>query len=1389
MSKKAIYGLLTMIMGIGVIALITLPSLRVDSTIAPLSQEMEDLKEVVEKETKAVHASKTADRPMSEKKKKVKGHNKMDNPNLFDEYHRGIRTKDGDEGPNYDPNYKFKALLKAHNVKTTEELADKAMKTENKGWTERGPGNVTGRTRGLLVAPWDPNHDTWYAGTVGGGVWKTTDAGQTWENLTKHLPNLATSALAMAPSDPDYIYVGTGEGFGNVDQIDGSGIWRSKDGGYHWKQIPGTANNPEFENVMRMVVHPKSRNYLVVAVAPGFNAAFGQTSGIYVTEDAGRSWTKTYTSAAPVQQVIMDHSNPDVMYATVNGVGVIKSYDAGYSWQDASNGISGVGRVEIAQSPKAPNRLFISCQGGSSGSILYVTSNGGATWNACADVNGADVHWLGGQGWYDNTIAVHPYNKSRVFVGGINLWDLELTGGEDSTSTVTGVDLENTSSFLAFVNFGGGFGGGGIDLGGNVHGQPTELTDDEYTSIEIRFGPGKSQKAHRFLFGGGWQYAYQDYTDVPFEVWDIDNNQQLMVSYRDHEDNGVFDLEDRATDPLGIDREYIFVHAIPYNDTDADASVAVTGGQVYKNTYFLWPEAPFGTGTIDPSTLTDDATVRINYGVIVTKLITTTNVTDAYGQFGGLTKNVHPDHHNIILIPTDPSTGKYRFLNANDGGVAVSDDAADTFLQTGSGGFSGGGLGSFNSSQFYGVDKAPGISRYVGGTQDNSSWVSPEDPDEESTWVRAPSGDGFQAAWNYGDVNKIIESSQFNNFFRSLDGGLTWNFIGNFGDAGNGPFYTKIANSKQDPDLIFVLGPSGVWRSDNFADSWTLTSMPAGYNGTSSFSHVEISVADPQIVWTAQSMTAFSPVFVSDDGGLSFEATPVFPDVPLGRISGIATHPTEPHTAYVLFSFAETAKILRTTDLGQTWEDISGFGTGTVSTNGFPDVAVYSLVVQPDKTENLFVGTEIGLFFSVDNGATWQVDESGLPATAVFEMTIVDDEVVAATHGRGVWTYTYPGLKGYKPPVATLAPRFKSLAGGAGGFVTANVRLASAYDSTEVLVDGAVALTIGANSGDTDSTLALHIETTELKTVTVSLVSYVGGREYKSPTESIEVFPLGDPVDSYAADFDDLTSDFIGSGITAQEVTGFSNGALHTAHNYANNSNLTAILTVPITVASSNATVSYDDVAIIEPGDPGSVFGDANFWDYVILEGSNDNGSTWTALADGYDARQDADWEAAYNAGTAGDESHYRTQTVDLLSHFAAGDEVILRFRLFADGFVVGWGWAIDNISIQEDAGSLAKSDELLPEVFSLDQNYPNPFNPTTTINFRMPKTSDISIKVYNVLGQKVRTLVDERREAGTHTLQWDGRNDAGVQVSSGMYFYRMQADGFVDQRKMMLLK
>ncbi|MCZ8214671.1 MAG: hypothetical protein O9262_00455, partial [Cyclobacteriaceae bacterium] len=252
---------------------------------------------------------------------------RLSGPAEFAKFHRDIRTAEGESKPGYVTGYKIKALNKA---KLQAKAVNARTKTDNgvTAWTERGPSNVPGRTRGLIVDPDDATRNTWFAGSAGGGVWKTTNGGTNWTLLTPDLPNLATTVLAMANSNRNTIYMGTGEGFFNLDAISGGGIFKSTDRGNSWSSLTSTIS---FGDINRLAVSPTDEN-VVVAVT---------STGIYRTSDGGTNWQKVLDEVN-VQDIKVNPSNFNIQYAAQNSVGVWKSVDAGQTWTLSNNGMGDV---------------------------------------------------------------------------------------------------------------------------------------------------------------------------------------------------------------------------------------------------------------------------------------------------------------------------------------------------------------------------------------------------------------------------------------------------------------------------------------------------------------------------------------------------------------------------------------------------------------------------------------------------------------------------------------------------------------------------------------------------------------------------------------------------------------------------------------------------------------------------------------------------------------------------------------------------------------------------------------------------------------------------------------------------------------------------------------
>lgn len=950
------------------------------------------------------------------------GYTKFDGPDKYDEFHHAIRTEFGDQNPKYPQNYKIEefntARLDLMNYRNSNEAFSlRTQRTfDTNSWIERGPANVPGRTRGLIVDPDDPSQNTWFAGSVGGGVWKTTNGGRSWTKITNDFPNLSTTVLAMADSNHDVIYVGTGEGFFNTGAIRGDGIFKSIDRGRSWIQLDATANNLNFSYINRIIVDPSNENILLTST----------NTGIFKSIDGGLSWRQVFNSPLRrVQHIIFEPGNFSVQYAAINSTGVIKSLDGGETWSNTGVGIISNGRIEIAVSPVNPNIVFAASEGNmsGSGSDLLVSFNKGDSWELVVEANsGANVNWLGSQGWYDNTILPHPFDENIVYVGGIQLWKITIVPGDGvGDKRILGVFERGTEEFIEYVNWGGPYLGGGLGRGEDWfnadENNPKDFSSDDYTSVELRFGSDKKQKAHRFTIPTGrtsgvavLDYTYQDYIEVPFEVWDVDNNRQLMVSFRDQANNGIFDLIPRGDGEDTQSREYIFIHGYDYNDNTPNENIAQSGGFAYKLLYSMWPVLKEGLGSLSNFPNSD---LYIQYGEVNLKFRQTNHMTDAYNQIDSKNANVHVDHHNILPIITNSESKTFRLLNANDGGVYVSNSSADPGFAPGTWSFAG---TEYNTSQFYGVDKRRGADEYIGGMQDNGTWKSPGgiSSDKTTNWQFNIGGDGFNVVWNYFDSNKLIGGSQFNGIRRSLDGGVTWQAATNgLNDTGSGsaPFITKLEASQMVPNRVFAVGRTGVWRSENFGGSWE--SSPISENWQfGSFSNVKVSIADPNIVWAGGAMTNTARVFVSRDAGKTFQPVNNSSEAPAAVVTGIGTHPFDPNTAFLTFSAFGRTKILRTKDLGQSWEDITGFSDG-VSSKGFPNVAVYSVIVLPNEPQTIWAGTEIGIFESTDDGASWNMLDGNLPAASIWEMKVVDDQVVVATHGRGIWSLTIPELQDF----------------------------------------------------------------------------------------------------------------------------------------------------------------------------------------------------------------------------------------------------------------------------------------------------------------------------------------------------------------------------------------
>ena len=972
----------------------------------------------------------------------------FDGPAQFAKIHNHIRVRNDNELPKYKMGY----ILNEFN-KAKESLQYRDSKKLN--WIERGPTNTGGRTRGLIVDPDDSTYQTFYAGSVGGGVWKTSDGGDTWKNLTEDLHNLATSTLAMSKHNTDVIYAGTGEGFDGL-MVNGSGVWKSIDRGKTWKVLNSTSDDERFLNVLRLIVNPDDENEILACT----RGRKDFKSFILKSKDGGQTWEQKYLSQGKnIQQLVYTPGDFSVIYASILNDGIIKSTDSGETWEKVfDSGSKSIGRIELAVSPVNPGNVFLSCDH-ESGAQLYISKDSMKT--VTKVLLQGTANWLGGQGWYDNAIAAHPYDANKVWVAGAGPI-LELNIGKEETDINTLKEFQNNTDFLVEVNIGLPFDGDGLagDFADLFQLNPNTSSDD-LVDVEIRFGKDKKQNAHLLkLDYSTFQFYFDTIIEVPFEAWDLKNNRQIGLTIVDLDEDGQWTFKDYTEDQFS----YPDIVLINMFDYTPEANDVISSGDNIANKaqyYFYKGKSPDFQGSIDSL---PESNLIFKTGIVKGLLAEFDPITDGYNEYSTISpvgsKGVHVDHHNLIFIPVDTAAKSFYVLNANDGGVAFSKDNGKTFKQTGDtfaefDGVAYNTSDGYNVSQFYGVDKMNGADRYVGGTQDNGSWISPKDPDTKTKWKSAPSGDGFEAAWNYANPKLVLESSQGNNIFRSTDGGQTWNYV-NLPES-FGPFITRIASSQIDPDLIFISSDKGLIKSTDFGSTWTIKTMPDSWEFTFFGPPIKISLADANIVWSGSAITNNSRIALSRDKGETWEETAAYDKAYMGNVTGLATHPINGSTAYVLFSQANGPKILKTTDFGNSWNDISGYETDGVeeSKNGFPNVATYSLLVMPFDTNIIWTGTEIGLFESKDNGKSWHYADNGLPAVGIWQMKIVNDQIVLATHGRGIWTLDVEEI------VATNNPEEKNISFniypnpvGEQTFVTFNLPSKTKVDLSIYSLDG-----------------------------------------------------------------------------------------------------------------------------------------------------------------------------------------------------------------------------------------------------------------------------------------------------------------------------------------------
>lgn len=296
-------------------------------------------------------------------------------------------------------------------------------------WRNIGPQRG-GRTKAASGVPSQPH--TFYVGVANGGVWKTTDAGRTWNPIFDDQPSGSIGAIAVAESDPNVIYVGSGEGMPRPDLSTGDGMYKSTDAGATWTHL----GLRDAQQIARIVVDPKNADRLFVG-ALGHPYGPNEERGIFRSLDGGATFERVLYKDENTGgvDIALDPANANIIYAVLwetrqgpwenavwNGPnsGLFKSTDGGTTWRQLTNGLpsfdDGLGRIGVTVAPSDPNRLYAAVDAGRNGGI-YRSDDAGETWarsNNDSRVVGRPADAA--------DIRVHPTNPDIVFVPSIVAW-------------------------------------------------------------------------------------------------------------------------------------------------------------------------------------------------------------------------------------------------------------------------------------------------------------------------------------------------------------------------------------------------------------------------------------------------------------------------------------------------------------------------------------------------------------------------------------------------------------------------------------------------------------------------------------------------------------------------------------------------------------------------------------------------------------------------------------------------------------------------------------------------------------------------------------------------------------------------------------------------------
>jgi len=665
--------------------------------------------------------------------------------------------------------------------------------------------------------------------------------------------------------------------------------------------------------------------------------------------------------------------NPNIVYAGAATGGVFKSNDMGYTWAPVFDDQANLNIGDIGIDPNNPDIIYVGtgeANGGHNnfpGGGIYKSTDAGATWQFLGLENTVSI----------GRVLVDPSNSNRVFVAAQGSYfepnpERGVYRSDDGGSTWTNVLYISDTT-------------GAIDLIMDPT-NPSRLMVAMWERIRRPntshlYGP--SSGLYKSLDGGdNWDYI-EPSAGLPDAQ--AQNVGRIGLSLCQTQPDIIYTLYTDGTYYMGLYKSTDF--GITWTNADPDMEISNGAGS------FSWY---FGQVRVHPTNpnivfALDVAYMRSVDGGNSWPII--------YGYDGG-PYNFHVDQHALAINPTNHNF----IISGNDGGMNISTDGGVNFTK----------VADLPINQFYeiGLDHNNPQKLY-GGTQDNGTLRT--NFGGTNDWDRIFGGDGFYVVVDYTDPNIIYAESQNGNLVKSYDGGSSFYWVQNGIDE-NEPknWSTPIVMDPQRPNILYT-GTDHLYRTIDGADYWTSISsdLTEGLNGErpGTISTISVSPQNNHIIWAG---TSDSHIWVSTNYGISW--TDVSASLPHRWVSRVVADPTDENTAYATFTGLKWADpephVFRTTDAGQTWEDIS---------SNLPDAPVNAIAVDPIDHKYLFVGTDLGAYYSSNLGLSWQYLDADLPLVTIYDLKIhsTDHYLAIGTHARSMYKLDLTTIVGIDENIAS----------------------------------------------------------------------------------------------------------------------------------------------------------------------------------------------------------------------------------------------------------------------------------------------------------------------------------------------------------------------------------